>query len=370
VIDPIASIDVGTTRLRLPARLRIGPVEIESREYAAVRVTTEAGLTGVAYCLTREAPVEQCVRRLVAPALVGTDGADPDEAWRRASRATVFVGRTGLVLRAVGLVDIALWDVAAQRAGQPLWQLLGGTAQDVPLMIVSAYPLADRTPESLADDVLAHASEGYRLLKVARDHDTERMRRLLRRATAGLPDGARLVVDAGFGWEDAAGAAAEVARWDVPALAWLEDPLVPEDVEGYADLHARVSHPIGVGDELGSAGVFRALLDAGAADVVRIDAVAIGGITPARSISALARQHGAEVSYHIYPEASVHLAAADGGVVETFDRSVAGGNPLDPAERLVSGGPVLAGGVARPPASPGLGFDLDWELFGGVGEGC
>ena len=72
--DTIVSIDVATCRLALPVPLRLGPVEIASREYATVRVTTESGLVGSAYCLTREAPVEACVTRLIAPALLGTDG--------------------------------------------------------------------------------------------------------------------------------------------------------------------------------------------------------------------------------------------------------------------------------------------------------
>jgi L-alanine-DL-glutamate epimerase-like enolase superfamily enzyme len=132
VIDPIAAIEVATVRLALPAPLRLGPVEIASREYAAVRVTTGSGLVGSAYCLTREAPVDACVTRLVVPALVGTDSADPAVAWHRVSRATVLVGRVGLVLRAIGLVDIALWDIAAQRAGVPLWRLLSGSPDPVP----------------------------------------------------------------------------------------------------------------------------------------------------------------------------------------------------------------------------------------------
>lgn len=363
MIDPIASIDVVTARLKLPAPLRLGPVEIASREYAAVRVTTESGLVGSAYCLTREAPVEACVTRLIAPTLVGTDSVEPEVAWHRASRATVLIGRVGLVLRALGLVDIALWDIAAQRAGNPLWRLLAGSEGPVPAMIVAAYPLPDRSPESLADDVLRHAAAGYRLLKIARDPDPHRMRRLLDGVASELPSVARIVVDAGFGWETSAGALAEVSHWGDPPLAWLEDPLVPEDVEGYSDLRRRAACPIGVGDELSSQATFRALVAAGALDVLRLDVVAIGGVTPARAVMALASEHRLELSFHIHAETSVHLAMASGGIVETFERGVPGGNPLDPADRLVVGGPVFSGGLATASPRHGLGYELDWELL-------
>ena len=363
MIDPIASIEVATVRLGLPAPLRLGPVEIASREYAGIRVTTESGLVGHAYCLTREAPVAACVTRLVTPALIGIDSADPAVAWHRASRATVLIGRVGLVTRAIGLVDIALWDIAAQRAGLPLWKLLGGSSTAVPAMIVAAYPLADRTPESLADDVIRHAEAGYRLLKVARDPDPVRMRRLLDRVVAGAPPDARLVVDAGFGWEEAQAALAELESWEADSLAWLEDPLVPEDVPGYVEIRRRAACPIGVGDELTSRQSFQALAVARALDVLRLDVVAIGGITPSRDVLALATAHDLEVSLHVYPETSIHLAMVSGAVVETFERGLAGGNPLDPADRLVIGGPVFAGGLATAAERAGLGYELDWELF-------
>ena len=82
--------------------------------------------------------------------------------------------------------------------------------------------------------------------------------------------------------------------------------------------------------------------------MLRLDVLAIGGITPARHVQALAAERGVPVSFHIYPEVSVHLAAGEpGGIVETFDPDVPGGNPLDPAHLLYSGGPVFADGMRR-----------------------
>ncbi len=363
MIDPIAAIEVGTARLDLPVPIRIASGEIRSREYAAVRVTTEQGLSGRAYCLTREAPVAACVQQLVSPALIGSDSADPEAAWRQASRATIMPGRVGLVVRAVGLVDIALWDVAAQRHGVPLWRLLGAEHGRLPVMSVAAYPTPDRTPESLAADVLRNAAAGHRLVKIARDPDPARMARLFDLLKAPLPAATGLVVDAGYAWTDAASAAAEVALWDAPELAWLEDPLVPEDIDGYRALGDAIPQRIGAGDELSSIAVYRDLLRASALDVLRLDLVCIGGVTPAREVLQLAERHGVEVSFHVYPEMSAHVAAASGALIESFERDLPGGNPLDPADRLISGGPVFSAGSAVIGDRPGLGFELDWERF-------
>jgi L-alanine-DL-glutamate epimerase-like enolase superfamily enzyme len=364
VSDAIRSIETGVARIALPRPLRIGSGEIRSREYAAVRVTTESGLVGKAYCLTREAPVAECVRRLVAPALLGADASEPELCWQRAARATILIGRVGLVVRAVGLVDIALWDIAAQRAGLPLWQLLGGSAEPVPVMLVAAYPTPDRTPEELAADVIRGARNGYRLLKVSRDADPLRMRALLESAYAGLPDNARIVVDASFAWPDATTALAEISQWGDSPLAWLEDPVVPEDAANAAALRRGAAYPIGIGDEVSSLTTYAGLLDASAIDRLRLDVVAIGGVTAARTVQRLAAEHAVPVSFHVYPELSVQLAAAGGGIIETFDRDVPGGNPLDPAHTLISSGDIeLEAGASRPPLGPGLGFDLDWERF-------
>ena len=358
----VREVRVGTASLPLPTPLRLGPMVVTEREYAAVEVETDDGLVGKAYCLTRNGPVAACVERLVAPVVIGRE-ADPERRWEDCSRATVAIGRTGLVVRAIGLVDIALWDVAAQAAGVPLWRHLGGSDPSAPLMMVAAYPLANRSPESLAEDVIRYGTAGYTLLKVVRDADRARMRRLLEAAEAGLPPTARLVVDAGYGWRSSDEALAELPDWGDTPLAWLEDPLVPEDALGCAAIRRDGGHPLGVGDEVTHLGTFRALLDAEALDVLRLDVPAVGGVTPARVVQALAAERGVPVSLHVYPEVSIHLAPfAAGTIVETFD-PIPGGNPLDPAHLLSTGGPSLRGGMAVAPEGPGLGFELDWARF-------
>jgi L-alanine-DL-glutamate epimerase-like enolase superfamily enzyme len=360
VSDRVRDVRAATAVIPLPQPLRLGPMTVTQREYAAVRVTTEDGLVGKAYCLTREAPMAAIVDRMVAPHVAGRDAQDVEGAWDAAFRAGIVVGRVGLAVRALGLVDIALWDIAAQRAGVPLWRLLGGDGGPVDAMLVAAYGTPGRTAEDLADEVLAHAADGWPLLKIARATDSVLMRDWLARIDAGLPAGARLVVDAGYGWRSADEALGELRAWEAPALAWLEDPLAPEDAEGCARVRREGGQRLGVGDEVTDPRTYRALLDAGALDVLRLDVVAIGGITAARRELQRAAAHGVPVSCHVYPEVSVHLGAS----VETFDRRPPDGNPYDPAPVLVTGGPLFGAGRAVPPDAAGLGFDLDWERFG------
>ena len=126
------AVRVGTATLPLPAPLRLGPMEIAEREYAAVEVETDDGLVGKAYCLTRNAPVAACVERLDRTGRHRARGrrrrrcGTPARARRSRSAAPASSSR------AIGLVDIALWDIAAQAAGVPLWRHLGAHRPDAP----------------------------------------------------------------------------------------------------------------------------------------------------------------------------------------------------------------------------------------------
>lgn len=350
----IARIDTATAVLPLPAPLHLGAMTVTRREYSAVRATADDGLTGVAYCLSREAPMAEIVDRLVAVHAVGADADDPAATWERMLRGSAIVGRVGLVRRAIGLVDIALWDIAARRAGLPLWTLLGTGDGPRESMLVAAYPSADRTPREVADEVLAQA-DGWTNVKISRIPDPAYMRDLLAMLNAELPDTTGLVVDVGFGWPDADTALTEIAQWGDPRLAWLEDPLLPEDAEGVARIRRESGLPVSVGDEVTDPAVLKALVEVGGVDVLRLDVVAIGGVTPAREMIVWAAERGVPVSGHVYPEVTAHLGIG----VETFARGV---NPYDPAPSFILGGPSFEGRV-RPTDAAGLGFALDPTVF-------
>ena len=350
----IARIDTATAVLPLPAPLQLGAMTVTRREYSAVQATDADGTTGIAYCLSREAPMAEIVERLVAGHAAGADADDPAATWERMLRGSAIVGRVGLVRRAIGLVDIALWDIAARRAGVPLWSLLGTGDAPRESMLVAAYPSPSRTPREVADEVLAQA-EGWTMVKISRSPDPAYMRELTGILNAELPAGTGLVVDVGFGWPDAEAALTEIAQWGDPRLAWLEDPLLPEDAAGVARIRAESGLAVAVGDEVTDPAVLKALVEVGGVEALRLDVVAIGGVTPARELIAWASERGVPVSGHVYPEVTAHLGIG----VETFARGI---NPYDPAPSFIVGGPSFEGRI-RPTDAAGLGFALDPAVF-------
>src|SRR3954454_21344642 len=136
MVDPIAEVRAVTTQLDLPRPLQLGSMHIAHRAYAVVTVRTESGLVGKAFALSRDAPVAAVANEQLAPVLVGRDSDLVAARFDDCFRATIASGRVGVVMRALSLVDVALWDLKGQRAGLPLWRLLGGFAPEVPAMIV------------------------------------------------------------------------------------------------------------------------------------------------------------------------------------------------------------------------------------------
>jgi L-alanine-DL-glutamate epimerase-like enolase superfamily enzyme len=353
-MSTVARIETATAALPLPAPLQLGAMTVTRREYSAVRATAGDGTTGVAYCLSREVPMAEIVERLVAVHAVGADADDPAPTWERMLRGSAIVGRVGLVRRAIGLVDIALWDIAARRADAPLWKMLGTGDAPRDSILVAAYPSPDRAPREVADEVLAQAG-GWTHVKISRIPDPAYMRELIAILNAELPAGTGLIVDVGFGWPDADAALAEIAQWGDPQLAWLEDPLLPEDAAGVARIRRESGLAVSVGDEVTDPAVLKALVEVGGVEALRLDVVAIGGVTPARELIAWAAERGVPVSGHVYPEVTAHLGIG----VETFARGI---NPYDPAPSFVLGGPSFEGRV-RPTDAAGLGFTLDPAVF-------
>ena len=109
--DPITDVHAATARFPLPSPLHIGALEMTHREYAFVRVRTEGGREGKAFALSRDMPIAEIVRSVFAPRLIGADADVISARWIDMYRSTIPIGRVGVVMRALSLVDIALWAV-------------------------------------------------------------------------------------------------------------------------------------------------------------------------------------------------------------------------------------------------------------------
>lgn len=333
-------------------------VEIDGMLTTLVRVTARNGLVGTGPVYSHPRLVQVAVDEVLAPLLVGRDAGQIEEAWRRAASATRWYGRAGAVMSALGGVDTALWDLVGQHRDRRVCELLGGreAAVDAYASAVQFDPL-DAIPARVA----AFRAQGHRHVKVRAGVNLQYDAEAAAATRAAAGPGGMVMVD-GVKRLDLQAARALAERLAGLDVRWLEEPLPPEDVPGYAALRADANVPIAAGESETDAGAFARLLAAGALDVAQPDVSRAGGITAGRRIARLAEAHGVAIATHTWSDAAAvlanaHLVAAvpNGLCVEVN----ALGTPFF-AELLATPLEVRDGRL-RLPDAPGLGIVLDEE---------
>lgn len=356
---PVRSLEAWTLRLPLRRPVVFASMRYDHRDYAVVRVTDTEGRTGAAYCLARNAPLAATVAAM-APAVVGADVWATEQIWSRLYQASIPFGQRGLALRALSLVDVALWDLKGVTAGLSVSQLLGVARTEVQVGVGGGYYRDARQDDDVADELRGYRNLGFPLVKIpAGGWPPEREERWVAAARDAVGVDVQLAVDTHWTWSDTAEALAVLRRLDPYRLAWVEDPLWPEAVPALAALRRGVATPLAIGDELSGRWAYHSLLREDAADIWRVDVMTVGGFTEFRRVAALAETAGLTVATHIYPEVHVHCAGSFPSV--RWTEYVAPETEIDLAHVFVE--PLLEphGGVAQVPSRPGLGVTLDWE---------
>lgn len=323
------------------------------QETIFVEIFTSDGASGLGYSYTIGTggrAVLSMLRDHLAPLLIGEDADRIEALWFRLfshTRATTTGAITSLALAAV---DTALWDLAAKRAGLPLWRLAGGFRRDVPL-----YDTEGGWLHLEQDALVAGALESQRRglsgvkVKIGKPSGTEDRDRL-RAVRAAVGDGFDIMVDANQSMTSAE-AIRRARLFEDIDLGWIEEPLPADDIAGHARLAASTSTPIAVGESMYSVSQFREYLARGAAGIVQVDVARIGGITPWLKVAHLAEASNVDVCPHFLMEIHVSLVAAipNGRYVEHIPQLRA----ITNTEMEVVDGRAIA------PETVGLG--IDWN---------
>lgn len=344
---PVVAVDVALCSVPLPHPIRLGAVTYVEREYAALRVRTESA-AGTAVGYTRGLPVAEALAEAAA-ALLGRDGTRPEVASSVTPRSS---DARSTSVRAVSLVDIALWDVRAHACGLPLWRLLGGERKRVPLLAVGGYFLDRRSVEDVEAELRSLVGAGYRHLKV---HGTD-PRLIARFQRAAGPDVA-FAVDAHMQWSDLDEAVEACRALDDLGLAFIEDPFPPDRWRDTAELRRRIATPVAAGEDTLGVDELRRL--AASVDVLRVDASTCGGFTAATTAAEAGASLRRRVMTHAFPDLHAHLAGGLAAVelVEIIPYE-SGANPVD---RLMARRQQIADGELMLSEAPGHGMPLDWD---------
>ncbi len=352
----ITDVRAVTCDVPVPRPIVMGSLRYDTRDYVLVEVVTDEGITGSGFGMARYAPVARIIESNLKPLLIGQDPLMTEQLWERLYYLNLPISQRGIYMRALSVVDVALWDIKGKVAGLPIWKLLGGHRTRIPVLMAGGYVAPDKNVDALADEIAGYVSRGFRLIKIAAgtlEEDTAR----LRAARRAAGDGPKLMYDAHWAWRDPHEALRVVRQWEDLDLAWIEDPFPSELLKPLARFREGTSIPLAIGEDLAGRWAFQRVLEQELVDVVRVDVTNAGGFTEVVKICALAAADGVPVSPHVYPEIHVHLAAALPNVthVEMTDPP----QGIEALHLLMASTLEVRNGEATAPDRPGLGVELD-----------
>jgi len=279
-----------------------------------VEIFTDDGLVGIGNATLSPQVTKQVIDLYLKSLLMDQDPWDIERLWQHMYRKTMAFGRKGIGMVAISAVDIALWDLLGKSAKQPVYRLLGGrTKTRIPVYASRLYSVE---LGELAAEAKRYKSEGYRAMKLRFGWGPtdgaagmQRNLELVRTVRETVGDDVDVMADAYMGWT------LDYAKRMLPLLEpfhlrWLEEPLIPDDIHGYAELKSHGRIPIAGGEHEFTLYGFRELLEARAVDYIQFDTNRVGGITQARKIAALAEAHSVPVIPHAGQMHNYHIVMA------------------------------------------------------------
>ena len=368
----------------LPEQLGYSQQYYHKRTAHLVEVETDEGITGWGECfgagniaLANKGIVEQVIQ----PMVVGMCPLDRDVIWHKVYNLMRDHGQKGMPLQSLSGVDIALWDIMGKVANLPLHKLIGGTHRD--RIEVYGYGMMLR-PESannlvarFTDEAAAIKNMGFKAIKMKIGLGPKDDVRLIEAVRRGVGDGYRFMVDANHAYttHDAFYVGRAMEEFDP---YWFEEPVAPEDLDGYRELRSGLRVNISGGEAEFNRWGWRALLESRGLDIAQPEVCALGGISEYLRVLALCHAHFTPVVNHVWGSAiavatNMHLLAAmpplPGGLFPwepmlEFDtthnlfRDDLLTNPLD-----IQGQVANNNGTVDIPSGPGLGVNPDRDFI-------
>jgi len=309
--------------------------------------------------------------------LIGADPLDIEALWRRLYVGTCMNGRRGAMIHALGAIDMALWDVRGKVEGKPIFQLLGGAAQEQVTPYASLQPAGSSWREyrdSLCEWAERAMALGFRAVKAevtmngpyAHDgmHEPyDAHTRVVEAVRKTLGPDVALMIDVQYMWPDAETALRTVRDWKDFDIFFLETPLWIDRLDEYAKLHEAAPMPIAAGEWQATRWEFEELLDRGRVDVAQPDIGRVGGFGEAKAVCDMAAARGRLIVPHCWKTGISVTATAHLAFNTPHCRFI---EYLPPAlctetlrRELASDGFEFVDGLIRKPTKPGLGAEID-----------
>jgi len=371
----ITQIEVIPLARKLDQAFEGGTYRIVNRNTLVTRVYTDDGLCGEAFGGDEDMVQERVVsliRDHFTPMLVGEDPRDMERLWNQMFFCNVDLGNRGLhvldllnrgiLMQAIAAVDNALWDLLGKIYNVPLYKLLGGVRDKVPVIAIGGYYQAGKGQGQLNDEMqyyrdLGMAGVKFKVGRLSVEEDIKRVTEVRKI----IPDDFIIVCDANQAWtpEDAIAFCRGVEDLNI---GWIEEPIRWYDqLEGMKLVRDSTSIPVNAGQGEITAFGCRDLVVNGCVDILNVDVTIAGGVSEWRRIAAMAGLFHVKMAHHEEPQIALHLLASipHSLYVEIFPNYNRDPMWVDlPVEQ-----PRIRDGYMELPTGPGLGIPLNKEVI-------
>lgn len=271
-----------------------------TRSAMLVEITTEGGLTGWGEAFG-PARITAAVVAHLRQLLVGQDAVASDALWERMYNSLRDHGQRGVVVEAISAIDVALWDIRGHRYQAPVHALLGGPLRtSVDAYATGLYRRRDNDHERyLCEEAQSYVARGFRAVKLKTGFGVDHDIRMTKAVRAAIGAEVKLMVDANHAYNvaDAIRYGRAVEPLDI---GWLEEPVVPEDIDGYVEVRRALSIPIAGGEASFGRYGFRDMLLRRSVDILQPDVAAAGGISECKKIFDMASAFGVRCNPHVW----------------------------------------------------------------------
>ena len=346
----------------------------KTRGSCIVEIETADGIVGWGECYGPSAVAKAYIETQFAPRIIGRDAFDVEVIWEDLYNRIKDYGGRGMATSALSGIDIALWDIIGKSCGKPIHKLIGGAYRtEVTAYATGLYFIdMDRLVEEAVEEANEFVGNGFVAIKMkiglgSPKLDIDRVA-AVRKA---IGDGVRLMVDANhcFTVPQAIRIGRELEKLNVE---WFEEPISPEDVDGYVEVTRSLDMAVAGGENEFTRWGFRDLVVLKAMDIIQPDVCAAGGISECRKIATLASAHGVECIPHAWGSAiglaaTLHFLAALPDQPPSFRPMP----PLleleqceNPFRDLLSVEPIVQqGGKVQIPTGAGLGIEINRSVL-------
>lgn len=351
---------------------------VHQRTAMITEIITDEGIIGwgesINHGLQPPQVTASIVEHALKPIIIGKSPFDVEVLWETMYNVTRPYGQKGAALFAISAIDIALWDIIGKALNQPIHKLLGGSFRnEIQPYATGFYRVKGKSyPEAIVEEAQQHIANGFKAMKIKTGFGVKEDIRDMIAIREAVGSDADLMMDANAAYSVPA-ARRIIKELEHVKVHWFEEPISPEDIEGYCDLKNLSSTYIAAGENEHSKIGFRNWISKRAVDILQPDLGSAGGFTECKKIAALAQAWHMPLIPHVWGT-GIGLACAL-QFIATIPSQPLSLNPIEPMLEydqsshpfrtdLIHGAINLnANGMVPVPDAPGIGVEIDRNII-------